>query len=174
MVKYNYYIKIADILIDIKIPFRIEIKKEMEAFICNEKQEDVLVEFVEIYKSINVSGKLVFEDVIKIYKIEDGFVNELHSAPGYPPFGWLIKKDKLKYQVLYLSGKEHYLKYSRNILDAICMEQILNEKSTFILHSSYINFNGKAILFSAPSGAGKSTQADLWEKIRTSRDYKWR
>lgn len=36
----------------------------------------------------------------------------------------------------------------------------------FILHASYLVVDGKAILFSAPSGTGKSTQAELWQKYR--------
>ena len=39
----------------------------------------------------------------------------------------------------------------------------------FILHSAYMLHNGEAILFSAPSGTGKSTQADLWTKYRGTR-----
>ena len=35
-----------------------------------------------------------------------------------------------------------------------------------VLHSSSILVNGKVILFAAPSGTGKSTQAALWEKYR--------
>lgn len=38
------------------------------------------------------------------------------------------------------------------------------EKNGFILHSSFIIYKNSAILFSAPSGVGKSTQAELWEK----------
>lgn len=38
-----------------------------------------------------------------------------------------------------------------------------------VLHSSFIVQNGKAILFTAPSGTGKSTQADLWERYRGSK-----
>lgn len=40
---------------------------------------------------------------------------------------------------------------------------------SLILHCAYIKHEGKAILFSAPSGTGKSTKADLWEKYRGSR-----
>ncbi|MEE1312349.1 MAG: hypothetical protein UHS41_01185, partial [Lachnospiraceae bacterium] len=33
-----------------------------------------------------------------------------------------------------------------------------------LLHSSFIRWNSQGLLFSAPSGTGKSTQADLWVK----------
>ncbi len=35
-----------------------------------------------------------------------------------------------------------------------------------ILHSSFLAYKGKAILFTAPSGTGKSTQAELWRVHR--------
>ena len=37
--------------------------------------------------------------------------------------------------------------------------------SAVILHASYVNCNSSAILFTAPSGTGKSTQADLWRQV---------
>lgn len=40
---------------------------------------------------------------------------------------------------------------------------------SLILHSSYIIYRGTAILFTAPSGTGKSTQADLWQKYRCAK-----
>lgn len=39
----------------------------------------------------------------------------------------------------------------------------------FQLHASVIRVNGHGILFSAPSGTGKSTQADLWENMKMQR-----
>ena len=35
-----------------------------------------------------------------------------------------------------------------------------------ILHSSFIEIQGQGILFTAPSGTGKSTQANLWHRYR--------
>ena len=40
------------------------------------------------------------------------------------------------------------------------------EHDAFILHASYILYDGRAILFTAPSGTGKSTQARFWSEER--------
>lgn len=48
----------------------------------------------------------------------------------------------------------------------IMPNHILLHFQTLIFHASYINYNGKAILFAAPSQTGKSTQADLWQQYR--------
>jgi hypothetical protein len=43
---------------------------------------------------------------------------------------------------------------------------IFPKHDAFILHASYVIYNGKAILFTAPSGTGKSTHAEFWRKER--------
>ena len=54
-------------------------------------------------------------------------------------------------------------------LGRVYAAQLLPETGRFILHASYIVHEGQAILFSAPSGTGKSTQAHFWEKCRGAR-----
>lgn len=49
-------------------------------------------------------------------------------------------------------------------LNYFAIERQLMKVNNIILHSSFIIHDNKAILFSAPSGTGKSTQASLWEK----------
>ena len=44
------------------------------------------------------------------------------------------------------------------------LHKALLQRNAAILHASYIDWNGQAVLFTAPSGTGKSTQAQLWAK----------
>ena len=43
---------------------------------------------------------------------------------------------------------------------------ILLERDAMAIHASFVARDGKALLFSAPSGTGKSTQAHLWREQR--------
>lgn len=50
-----------------------------------------------------------------------------------------------------------------------CIEKLLMRFNAMILHSCHIQKDGTAILFTAPSGTGKSTQGDLWKTYRSAR-----
>lgn len=51
----------------------------------------------------------------------------------------------------------------------LALERRLLPRNQMILHCAYIYFRGEAVLFSAPSETGKTTQANLWEKYAGSR-----
>lgn len=51
---------------------------------------------------------------------------------------------------------------ARLILNAIDLPHLLTIHNGFLLHASFIEHEGGAILFTAPSETGKSTQAQLW------------
>ena len=74
------------------------------------------------------------------------------------------------------NGREHHIQLKaseyndaigvKTVLNAMAAEHLILEKQGIILHASFIEHNGQAILFTAPSGTGKSTQAELWAKHR--------
>ncbi len=52
------------------------------------------------------------------------------------------------------------------LFDYIAIEHLMAMYGGALLHSSFIDYEGKAILFTAPSQTGKSTQAELWRVHR--------
>lgn len=54
----------------------------------------------------------------------------------------------------------------RQILRMLPMREIFLRFGTLFLHASQIAYRGRGILFTAPSGTGKTTQAKLWQKFR--------
>lgn len=53
---------------------------------------------------------------------------------------------------------------SMEIWRFMMLEKLFARENALILHSASVLWNGKAVLFSAPSGTGKSTQVELWKK----------
>lgn len=74
------------------------------------------------------------------------------------------------------AGKEHQVqalssaypgKLSvKTVLNSLEVERLAALAGGVVFHCSYINVGGRAILFTAPSGVGKSTQAELWRSLR--------
>lgn len=56
----------------------------------------------------------------------------------------------------------------RYFWSSVPLAQLLLPKKAVLMHASYIDTNGSAVLFTAPCGTGKSTQAELWRVHRNS------
>lgn len=166
----KYYFKIADILICIEMEYEMAIGEESINFINinNNKDVDLTFKFKPVKEKLELNGKLCCDDVMYIYSEKCGFVREFNPVTKKSPYAWLVPISSDYYELLYQTDKGSYFKSSKVILDAINIEEILNKHNAFLLHSSFIDFNGKGILFTAPSGTGKSTQADLWNKYENT------
>lgn len=77
-----------------------------------------------------------------------------------------LRYDTSRSETFFTSESFPIMMDSRYMWGSISLAQLLLPQNAFFIHSSFISANGKAILFSAPCGTGKSTQAALWEKYR--------
>ena len=65
--------------------------------------------------------------------------------------------------------REDYLDDQGLIMDLlieVLIRYSIIERNGFSMHAAAINHNDKGILFTAPSGIGKSTQAKLWQRYK--------
>lgn len=85
------------------------------------------------------------------------------------PYGIYLERTDTEIEIFIDTSVRHMMVYDAVFLSLFGMEKQMLKQNALILHCAYMCRNGKAILFSAPSGTGKSTQADLWEKHRVTR-----
>jgi len=64
----------------------------------------------------------------------------------------------------YNAAMEAYLSETTACFNALGLENILQADGKFIFHCCFVHAEGGAVLFTAPSGGGKSTQGRLWEQ----------
>lgn len=72
-------------------------------------------------------------------------------------------------KIRYLRDSQRFFCETHNTFSHIALEEILLKRDAMILHASFIDTAYGGILFSGPSGIGKSTQADLWVQGRNAR-----
>lgn len=171
----RYHFELAGISICADIPFELHMQEESKEFAgvwpddggktIEDSNADIYLELkpVDQLPLIHEQGRWAG---CHYYQAEDGnsliFYSIEQGGVPYACARW--NREGTLCECLYLSGKEYCLNYSRNIWDILGMEDILLRHSGLLLHSSFIRYRGKAVLFSAPCGTGKSTQAELWEK----------
>ncbi|WP_294582073.1 hypothetical protein [uncultured Thomasclavelia sp.] len=131
----------------------------------------------DYHYQIKMADKIVLSDenftVNKpgiLIKIEDELETRYLSLPGDNQFYGRCKEiDKNNTEIQFNQNYQKYLKIDTVFNSLLSLERRMNEHNCYVLHSSYIVYKDEAILFSAPSGTGKSTQADLWKKYRDIR-----
>jgi len=115
---------------------------------------------------IPIDGQLVYQDPVNsIFVNDQGYETRVLAFEGKP---YAVCRESFKASLELILAKvwlsDSHIFVNQPILEALMMERYMMMCKGLILHSSFIVDDGYAILFTAPSGTGKSTQAALWEK----------
>lgn len=164
---------IAGISIRLETPWKEKIQDEFTDFLGNAGENHYRAEFREVEELPSLEGQ-------KIYENQGFFVLE-NATYGYIRLFHDERKKEIPYAVSFfdwekrivrveaLKDHRYYFQDSRNDFFHIGWERLLINEWRMILHASFIETAYGGILFSGPSGIGKSTQADLWHKYAGSR-----
>lgn len=156
--------KIGDFVFDLRgssIPVPVNLNKfKVENVESNYIYTVCIVDDIEIYEDTFITNRENIK-VIKNGVYEKRYLNFFGNQNVYASTEEINDNETVvKINKSYL----HYFDIDTMFASILSLEKHLCRYHQFILHSSYIVYQNHAILFTAASGVGKSTQASLWEK----------
>ncbi|MDF2804328.1 MAG: hypothetical protein K0S61_4233 [Anaerocolumna sp.] len=165
----SYHINIAGINYHITAPDKIRLNRNLKCFLMkikNAPKSDVKIS-IKYEEKIPLPDNIIsLDDHIKWATDKTGEVsiclsdeNQVHSC---------LKTNKSWNNALILAnGKERRMNsHLQGALGEILFRNSILYHEGIVIHAAAIACNNKGIIFSAPSGTGKTTQANLWKKYK--------
>jgi hypothetical protein len=151
---------IADLNICMEIPFQLTISEESKPFLKNGETDcDTHVELIPVDALPPMTAGGIWRE--SRYFVGESFY--IRSEPQKNIYMLVEYRENCRIRIAYLRDSNDMAHESSYLLNMLGLEKLLLCHRALILHASFIRWQGQGILFSAPSGTGKSTQASLWE-----------
>ncbi len=151
--------------VEIKCDEYIRPEAEFSAFLSAYPSADYSVKLIRTDSLPEISGEEIFiSDRRKIYY--DGDVKIYSSYYNVPLCRYVDFACKVNNTELYINYPDVLREVT--VFEGIDLPSMLLEKDIGIIHCSFIEYEGGAILFVGDKQVGKSTQAALWEKHRNA------
>lgn len=159
----EYFLHLADLRMVLRTPDDIQISERLRPFLCEPHQEldcTITVQLCAVLPHFMKNGEWHGTEYYD-FDGENRRIFHCH-APGAAAYAvtYFYKNGNVEIRTL-----QEYLAYftgTSGIFNRIGMETLLQQYHGLLLHASLIQYAGKAIALSGPSGVGKSTQAELW------------
>lgn len=168
---YQYFLSLGEVVFRLTSPLPMEAEPAMEPFLrpdCG--QWDIQIEISQRdLDGIALPGRVVGHDyLLDYYSTENGILCVANGGAGPVAL------------TPYTCGCDHVKCYVNlrnwpalstlgNILRLIPVNVFLRQKNVLLLHAAQVVYRDRGIVFTAPSGTGKTTQARLWRDVLGAR-----
>lgn len=155
--------------------------------ISHDKRWDIPInakKFEDNDSEINIYYRIKFVDSIKynnepivcqrehvlVTKNYNNFESRYLMIPGnFYPYAYYREDSDKKISIEIIKDFKNSFTIDTMFWSLFALEKHLIKEESIIFHCSYMVYKGYAVLFSGPSGIGKSTQSSLWKKNRDAR-----
>lgn len=156
---------LADVTIALQTPHPVATTENFRPFAHPGGSRRVTVEVQEIARLPELHTAPVFGNILfSVFPDGDGYLRRYHDHKEHdrPYAVTRLLPEENRVRVDYLAGDDAFFCESQNCFSHIALEELLLYHDRLILHASFVDTGFGGLLFSGPSGIGKSTQAELW------------
>ena len=164
----NYYpLEIAGLRLLLEAEFPLTLHKYLQPFLKERFSELPNI----VYHLTNAAapppcGEVVFSDSrMTVYSSAERRYTMWDKNPACSENPALLPSGKRDFTLYCPAPHQKIYAKECELTPMLALEAVFAQNRRFILHSSVVLHRGEAVLFCAPSGVGKSTQAALWEQI---------
>lgn len=130
---------------------------------------DNLALMIQQFLEANPKARQIQRPNMQIFVTSDKECRIVRSPGAQAPYAVQIEESSEETRVWVQREMVPHLAIDTIFGSLLGLEKVVLREGAMILHSAYMCRAGKAVLFSAPSETGKSTQAGLWERYRGTR-----
>lgn len=168
----SYCLSIAGITLQLQTEQTLELEEAFAPFLTEETTPDVRAEFVQAERLPPIPERTLYRDTGRQICEENGrILRFFYSSPdaAEPYAAAFCCEDGKHIRVQYLKSGSGCVSQLGNSFFHLDLEDILIRHGRLCFHAACVETKLGGILFSGPSGIGKSTQAELWCRHRGAR-----
>ena len=169
-IKRHYYFSISGVKLDIEVDKEVLMTKAFLPFKKEDVDSDFSVHIETVDELPTMSEYALYNgEFYKVHRNEKGeYIKLFFESSGikkpYAISSYNVDTNSLS--VKYLKKGERNFSNFQNTFLHLSFEEILMHHKRLCVHASCVDSSLGGILFSGPSGIGKSTQAENWCKYR--------
>lgn len=169
--EYIMYLEMGPVIYRMQAQEPMKVMEEYQEFFYSSREEIpeanskrmIICELKRVENFANLRGSLVHQNPERLIFSYEGLEQRVHMMDGNV-YGIYRQISDSRIEIELQKDMIPELKLTIVLLEMLAADYFLLKEDAMVLHSSFIQWQGKGILFTAPSGTGKSTQAELWRK----------